>query len=99
MFSCTSTTSVNLPFRGGRERKVHRPSGGDRWPPAPSAGWSLGLRLSWVTGARHRAMAQGHWICGAPRGGPLSRADRLNAAVPAGTQELPQGFRTRCRGG
>ena len=63
--------------------------GGDRWPPAPSAGWSLGLRLSWVTGARHRAMPQGHWIWGAPRGGPPSWADTLNAAVPAGTQELP----------
>lgn len=79
--------------------EVHQLRGGDRWPPALSAGWSLGLRLSGVTGLRHRAAAQDHWICGAPGAGTPSWADTLNATVPAGTQELPQGLRTHCCGG
>lgn len=100
-FSCSSVSSVNLslPERWERKVEVHQLCGGDSWPPALCAGWSLGLRLSWITGVRHRAAAQGHWIYGGPSSGTPSWADTLNAEVPAGTQELPQGLRTHCWGG
>lgn len=58
------------PRKTERKMEVRPLRGGDRWPPALSAGWSLGLRLSGVTGLRHRAAAQDHGSVGLPELGP-----------------------------
>lgn len=52
----------DLPLPEGRERKmeVHQLRGGDRWPQPSVLGGPWGLRLSGVTGLRHRAAAQDH---------------------------------------
>ena len=72
-FSCTSTSSVNLPLPGGREQKVevHQPSGGviAGLPPQVLAGpWGCGLAgsLGQGTGLCLRATGSG----GLPEVGP-----------------------------
>ena len=67
--------------------------------PRPQCWVVLGAAAQRGHWAEAQGCGSGPWICGAPRAGTPSWADTLNATVPAGRQELPQGLRTHRWGG